>query len=238
MFNLKDKFEFLEDGVDFPFYNDVPKLSGAEWLMLLLSVILMIAYITIKNMPFRENYFPLILFLLGVVPALYICKGNYGLFFKIPRLKDIKLILGCVIGNYLYVFIVALILLGLGIQTAAHAGSSAPVTLAHSINQLIQLWGEEFLKIFVLLLVMFGVYKFTNNRKLSLMLGVVVSLFLFGLLHCNTYGGKILQVLLIQGLGSIFELYAYLKTKNVVVSYIIHVIVDLIPDIVHLLGLG
>jgi len=39
MFNLKDKFEFLEDGVDFPFYNDVPKLSAAEWLMLLLSVI-------------------------------------------------------------------------------------------------------------------------------------------------------------------------------------------------------
>ena len=65
MFNLKDKFEFLEDGVDFPFYNDVPKLSAAEWLMLLLSVILMIAYITIKDMPFRENHFSLILFFIG-----------------------------------------------------------------------------------------------------------------------------------------------------------------------------
>lgn len=110
MFNLKEKFEFLDDGIDFPFYNDVPKLSAVEWLMLLLAVILMVMYITIKSMPFREDYFPLILFLLVVVPALYICKGNYGLFFKIPRLNDIKLIIGCVIGNYLYTFIIVLFL--------------------------------------------------------------------------------------------------------------------------------
>ncbi len=236
MFNLKEKLEFLEGGVDFPFYNDVPKLSGMEWLMLLIVVILMMAYVTIKTMPFRDHL-PLVFFLLGVVPALYICKGNYGLFFKMPRLKDIALILGCVIGYYLYVLIIVVILFGLGIQTAAHADSSAPVTIVRVIDQLIQLWGEEFLKVFILLLVMFGVYKFTNNRKLSLTLGIVVTMFLFGLLHCDTYGGKVLQVLLIQGLGSIFELYAYLETKNVVVSYLIHLITDFIPDLIQLLNL-
>ena len=57
MFDLKEKFEFLEDGIDFPFYNDVPKLSRIEWLMLLVAVILMVAYITIENMPFREDFF-------------------------------------------------------------------------------------------------------------------------------------------------------------------------------------
>ena len=30
MFKIKEKFEFLEDGLDFPFYNDVPKLSKME----------------------------------------------------------------------------------------------------------------------------------------------------------------------------------------------------------------
>ena len=24
MFNIKEKFKFLEDGIDFPFYNDIP----------------------------------------------------------------------------------------------------------------------------------------------------------------------------------------------------------------------
>ena len=236
MVNLKEKFEFLEDGIDFPFYNDVPKLSRIEWLMLLVAVILMVAYITIENMPFREDYFPIILFLLGVVPALYVCKGNYGLFFKLPRLKDIKLIVGCVIGNYVYAFSIVLIFFALGIQTVAHGDSSTQVTLSRAIYQIIQLWGEEFFKIFILLLVMFGVYKLSNDRKLSLILGIAVTLIVFGLIHSRTYGGKILQVLLIQGLGSIFELYAYLETKNVVVSYIVHVIVDFIPDIVQLLG--
>ena len=236
MFNLKEKFEFLDDGVDFPFYNNIPKLSGMEWLMLLVAVILIMAYITIKSMPLREDYFPLILCLLGVVPALYICKGNYGLFFKMPRLKDIKLIVGCIIANYLYTFIIVFILIGLGIQTSAHADASTPVTLVRVIYQFIQLWGEEFLKIFILLLVMFGVYKFTNNRNLSLALGIVCTLSIFGLLHSGSYGGKILQILLIQGLGSIFDLYAYLVTKNVVASYLVHAIIDVIPDIMQSMG--
>lgn len=228
------KFEFLDDGIDIPFYNDVPKLSTMEWLMLLFAVILMIAYITIKNLPFRESFFPLIIFLLGVVPALYICKGNYKLFFKMPKLKDIKIIVGCVIGNYLYTFIIVFFIVTLGIQTVAHGDSNSQITLVRAINQFIQLWGEEFFKIFILLIVMHGVYKFSNNRNLSLMLGIIVTLFIFGLIHSGTYGGKILQVLLLQGLGSIFELYAYLETKNVVVSYLVHALVDFIADIASL----
>ena len=35
MVNLKEKFEFLEDGVDLPFYNGVPKLSKIDWLIML-----------------------------------------------------------------------------------------------------------------------------------------------------------------------------------------------------------
>lgn len=41
MFNLKEKFEFLEDGIDFPFYNGIPKLSKIDWFILLAAVILM-----------------------------------------------------------------------------------------------------------------------------------------------------------------------------------------------------
>jgi len=34
------------------------------------------------------------------------------------------------------------------------------------------------------------------------------------------------SVLLMQGLGSIFEFYGYIKTKNVFISYITHLLTD------------
>ena len=97
------------------------------------------------------------------------------------------------------------------------------------ISTLMQLLGEEFLKIFMLLIIMHVVYKLTNNRGSSIALGLILTLFIFGIAHAGAYSGRILQILLIQGLGSIFDLYAYMKTKNVVVSYIIHVLIDYIP---------
>lgn len=38
VFNLKEKFEFLEDEIDFPFYNNIPKLSTWEWAILAVGV--------------------------------------------------------------------------------------------------------------------------------------------------------------------------------------------------------
>ena len=99
-----------------------------------------------------------------------------------------------------------------------------------------QLLGEEFFKILLLLTIMHVVYKTTNNRGLSITLGVIGTLFIFGIIHSSAYSGRILQILLIQGLGSIFDLYGYMKTKNVVVSYIIHVIIDYIPFTIMMLN--
>jgi membrane protease YdiL (CAAX protease family) len=58
---------------------------------------------------------------------------------------------------------------------------------------------------------------------------------IFGLAHYQY--GPIIQILLIQGLGSIFDLYAYLKTKNVLVSYSAHLLFDFIPVIMELIAL-
>ena len=88
MFNLKEKFEFLEDGVDFPFYNDIPKLSSAEWAILAIVVFLFGAQAYTKAIPQPYSY--VYFFVIMVVPALYICKGNYGLFFKKLRRRDLK----------------------------------------------------------------------------------------------------------------------------------------------------
>ena len=230
MVSLKEKFKFLEDGVDFPFYNDIPKLSAIEWIILLIPVIIMLILLSVPEL--RTEYNPIIIFLIMVIPALYVCKGDYSLFFKKLRKRDIPTIILCVIASLVYSIVIAYILANIfGIPISGNSiltkFTSPSVFLI--ITALMQLLGEEFFKIFMLLIIMHVVYKSTNNRGSSIALGIILTLLIFGFAHYRAYNGRILQILLIQGLGSIFDLYAYMKTKNVVVSYIIHVLIDFIP---------
>lgn len=229
MVSLKEKFNFLEDGVDFPFYNDIPKLSTVEWLILLIPVIIMLLMVCIPDL--RSEYSPVIIFFIMVIPALYVCKGDYSLFFKKPKKRDILTIILCVVASFVYTIIVAgtlMFVLGYPVAGNSVLSEFASPNIFLIISTLMQLLGEEFLKIFMLLIIMHLIYKTTSNRGLSIGLGLVLTLFIFGMAHTGAYSGRILQILLIQGLGSVFDLYAYMKTKNVVVSYIIHVLIDYI----------
>lgn len=224
MFNLKEKFEFLEDGIDFPFYNDKPKLSTGEWGLIAAALIIFTALCFIKGIP--KTIHVALYFLVMIIPAIYICKGNYSLFFKKPKLRDIITIVLCLFGYLIYTILMASILDLIGYPIANNANSALNLDLMFYITMFIQLVGEEFFKIFILLIVMYLVYKSTNNRNLSIYIGIITTLLVFGLAHFDAYGGRLLQVLLIQGLGTIFNLYAYMKTKNFIVSYIVHVLID------------
>lgn len=230
---LKGKFGFLDDLADIPFYNDVPKLSAIEWILLLASVLLIIGYISVIRIP--GDYLPIACFLTSVIPALYICKGNYGLFFKRLRRKDIGLIVLCALGIVIYTLLVGEALQTILGHLAKHVDTYATPTLMDVLGTVIQLMGEEFFKIFLLLLAMHALYKITGDKKISLVIGLIFAMVIFGLSHYYSYEGMIWQIIFIQGFGSIFEYYAYLKTKNVWVSYLIHLICDMFP-VVILLG--
>lgn len=83
---------------------------------------------------------------------------------------------------------------------------------------------------------MYVIYRFTHERGIALLLGLILSMIIFGLVHYTAYEGRILQILLIQGFGSVFEYYAYLKTKNVWVCFLVHVLRDFIPVVMALLN--
>ena len=91
----------------------------------------------------------------------------------------------------------------------------------------IQLMGEELFKVIIILIMMLILYKLSKNRKASLAVSVFVALVAFGLMHAGEYG-SILRVIIVQGLGSVFDVLLYLKTKNVFTSYLSHLIFDLI----------
>ena len=92
----------------------------------------------------------------------------------------------------------------------------------------VQLFGEELFKTNMLLGILLLLFRRSHNRKSAVVIATLVTALVFGLAHYAAYG-SIVQILLIQGLGSIIDMFAYLKTKNVLTSYAVHLLIDLIP---------
>ena len=226
---MSDFFNFEDTTEDIPFYNGKPQLSPADWLILLSGIVL---FVFILEVPvnIESNVQSVLFCLVLLLPVIYVTRGRLTLFFKKPKLKDLKVIILCLLGYYIYSLSAASLLTVLGVTTHANAVLSSEMNLAFWISVLIQLVGEELFRVIILILIMALIYHFTKNRKLSIYIGVIGVMFAFGIVHYGAYG-SIIQILLIQGIGSIFEMFAYIKTKNVVVTYIIHVITDAIPFI-------
>ena len=85
--------------------------------------------------------------------------------------------------------------------------------------------GEELIKLIPFLLFLRIFYKYSNNRKLSIVAAMLLVMVFFAMLHLMDLK-SLPSVLLMQGLGSIFEFYGYIKTKNVFISYITHLLTD------------
>lgn len=226
---MSDFFKFEDKSIDIPFYNGKPELSLLDWLVLLTGLILFVGLLIVP-IYIDGNLFSILLCLVLIIPVIYVTRGKLSLFFKKPKWGDLKLIFLCLMGYYIYTLAAVAVLTLNGIPTNANGILSADMNLIFWITVLIQLIGEELFKILILIIIMAVVYHFTRNRKLSIYLGLVMVIISFGLIHYGAYG-SILQILLIQGIGSLFEMYAYIKTKNVVVTYLLHVITDAIPFI-------
>ena len=96
--------------------------------------------------------------------------------------------------------------------------------------------GEELIKFIPFIFFLRLFYKYSNNRKLSVVVSMILVMAFFGLLHAMDTK-SILSVLLLQGAGSIFEFYGYIKTKNILISYITHLCTDVFLFILIIMGL-
>ena len=170
--------------------------------------------------------FSLFLCFVLLLPTIYLLRGNLNLLFKTIKLDNLKIVILCVVLSLAYSFIMLYILFRVSITSTEPLEENIVVDLTTLISMIFQLMGEELFKILTFLLSMFIFYCFSHNRKVSLVISLVIAMASFGLMHSGFYGG-FLQVFLIQGLGSIFDFYAYLKTRNIFVSYMAHIIFDL-----------
>ena len=229
---MTDFFKFETVKEDLPFYNGVPEIPAWGWILLLAGLV---AYVMlVKHIPVELNYkiFPIALMLSTTLPILIVARGNYGYFFKKISMGDVKYIILTVILSFIYSIVFgAIFYMAEGMPQSMLQLMGYEISISYTIEVIlplfIQLMGEELFKVIIILIMMLILYKFSKNRKASLAVSVFVALVLFGLMHAGEYG-SFLRVIVVQGIGSIFDVLLYLKTKNVFASYLSHLLFDII----------
>ena len=230
------KFLEFDDGRDFPYYNHNPSLSKTAWIVLLLLVpISLFAYALISI--FSEFIGSIVFCALLLIPLLYFSNWDVSLIFHKPSGNEIILAVLMFIGYMIYAIVVGDIL-----DAFALGGVSDTVYDAVGIESIVSLvysmMGEELVKFIPLMFFLRIFFKYTNNRRLSVVLSSVIIMIVFGLLHYDPPYMPLISVLVLQGVGSIFEIYAYVKTKNLLISYLSHLLTDVFIFVLLFLGVG
>lgn len=222
----------LDNDRDFPYYNEIPRMSKIGWLVLLICI--PVSYFAsgfisgLSNDVIGSIFFLLIL----LVPLLYFSNWDYSLFFQKPTRNEFILAVSMALAYFAYSTVFTLLLNANGIPdvTKADANVVALISLVFSMM------AEELIKFIPLMFLLRVFFKYTSNRRLSIMASSVITLIFFGLIHLEPTV-SIISVLVVQGAGSIFHLYVYLKTKNLFVSYLSHLMTDASVLILIMFGL-
>ena len=222
----------FDENRDFPFYNEIPKMSKIGWLVLLISV--PVALFSFRYVDFYTNEFVASIFflLIMLIPLLYFSDWDYSLFFRKPTKDELILAVVMFLAFFIYSFIMSNLLDASGLASIA----SGEENIISIISLVFSMMAEELMKFIPLMFLLRVFFKYTSNRRLSIMLSSAVTLVFFALIHLEP-GVSLLSVLLIQGLGSIFHLYVYLKSKNLFASYLSHLMTDAFVLIMAMLGI-
>ena len=167
-----------------------------------------------------------------LIPLLYFSDWDYSLFFRKPTKDELILAVVMFLAFFIYSFIMSNLLDASGLASIA----SGEENIISIISLVFSMMAEELMKFIPLMFLLRVFFKYTSNRRLSIMLSSAVTLVFFALIHLEP-GVSLLSVLLIQGLGSIFHLYVYLKSKNLFASYLSHLMTDAFVLIMAMLGI-
>ncbi len=228
-----DYFKFENKDLDFPVYDKNPHIPKRGWIVLLIAM-----FVGFMMQGFTDNeMIDAILFcVIVLIPLLYYLKWDYKALFQKPKAKEVGLAVALFIGYIIYAFVV-----GSALDYFSLTGTSTiegvTLTFASIPPLLFSLMGEELIKLIPFLFFLRLFFKFSNNRKLSIVAAMILVMVFFAMLHLMDLK-SLPSVLLIQGLGSIFEFYGYIKTKNVFVSYITHLLTDVFIFTLVILGMA
>jgi len=225
-------FNFENKHLDFPFYKKNPYVPKIGWIILFLSMIIALLAEGIIN---NELVSGILFCLIPLITILYYLKWDYKRIFQRPSANDIILAVALFIGYIIYALIMGYALDLLSLSGSALVNENS-VTFITILSLFPSLMGEELIKFIPLMFFLRIIYKYTENRKLSIILSMFIVMMFFALLHLSDLH-SIVSVIVLQGFGTIFEFYGYLKTKNIFISYLTHLLTDLTLFIIMLIGL-
>lgn len=233
---MSEFFRFEDKSRDFPYYKHNPKISKTAWIVLLLMIPISFAVYGIVSLD-SEMIGSILFVLILLIPLMYYSNWDFSLIFHKPTKSEIRLAILLFIGYMIYAIVVGDYLEVIG-QASTATGDSLGVSWEMVLSLVFSMLAEELVKLIPLMLFMRLVFKYTNNRKLAIIVATIIVLIFFGLLHYDPETTPLISVLVIQGFGSIFELYGYIKTKNIFVPYLSHLLTDAFIFILMLMGLG
>ena len=214
-------FKFENKDLDFPAYNNNPHIPKIGWFVLLFAVILGILTPGLTDNEMLNGILGCVIIL---VPLLYYLKWDYKAIFQKPKAREVGLALALFAGYIIYSTVV-----GFGLEYFSLVGTStvdeAALTFMNIPPLVFSLMCEELIKLIPFLLLLRVFYKYSNNRKLSVIASMFLVMIFFGCLHLMDLN-SLPSVILMQGFGSIFEFYGYIKTKNLFIPYITHLTTD------------
>lgn len=222
----------FDENRDFPFYDENPRMSKIGWLVLLVSV--PVALFSFRYVCFYSNEFAasIVFLLILLIPLLYFSDWDYSLFFRKPTKDELILAVVMFLAFFIYSLIMTYLLDASGLASI----TSGDADIVPIISLVFSMMAEELMKFIPLMFLLRVLFKYTSNRRVSIVVSSAVTLVFFALIHLEP-SVSLLSVLLIQGLGSLFHLYVYLKTKNLFASYLSHLMTDAFVLIMAMLGI-
>lgn len=223
MLSRNDFFDFEDKTYDFPFYNKNTGNFQRNTKILLLNTLLFI-FLIFGPIKLPNGQEQVLLFIFTLIMLLLFTKGNIGTFFRMPEKKDLRLIIICyILYEVWYIAMVSFINL---IKYPTATPNAIDINNFILLTNMLQVIAEEIFRAFLFLMILRFTYNKGFNRKKAITISIIITLVIFGLLHYNNYP-SILQILLIQGFGGFAIMYPYIKTKNLTLSVIVHILINL-----------
>lgn len=225
-------FNFENKDLDFPFYRNNPHIPKWGWVALFVAMLFGFLFITSEKV-----YFVIFGLLLMLIPILYFLKWDYKAIFQRPKAKEVALAVALFVGYLIYATVMSMILEYFGVVPAEELIEESSITLMSYVPLVFSLMGEELVKFIPFMFFLRLSYKYSQNRKLSVIVSMLLVMLFFASLHAFDFTMLIFAIF-VQGFGSIFEFYGYIKTKNIFISYITHFCTDAFIFALALMGVA
>ncbi len=228
-----------DDGRDFPFYNLLPaEIPTWKWILIILSCV--VGFAALLFIGFEDQILSLIprILFAGIPLATFIllAKPNWKAIFKPLKRADIPTIIVFWLLTLGLSAAAAFIVTG-GNPAGGHlAANSAADTVLDGgllgivgfyLGTFIQLFGEELVTILPFLAILYWLHsKFKVSRKLAIIAALIVTAISFGAMHLPTYNWNFVQAIVLIGIARIALTLAFIRTKNILVSFGAHVLND------------